>query len=407
MRNILNSWRYYSFGEKEYRECMGNIFTNNLLSLFQANTIFAVFAGCFTVINFIMENNILRTGFSESIKWSTNTSIYLATAVLAFLIGLYTNYKMQTEHVDNKFVYTVTTIFYTNVMVFGIYQGVWSNTHQLATIFLCFIICALLMFINPPFFNFFLTLGAMTAFIVATIIVKFENPNIWLLDSVNAVIAVLISQYFNWHISKLRLGLEISANMLEEERNKYIDQSNTDELTQLRNRRDFMHTFQRYLNNYRTSDDWLCISLCDIDFFKFYNDHYGHPMGDECLRGVGRVFNSLKDSMGVYSARVGGEEFALLWFEKDISHVDAVVSYTTNLISNLNIRHEKSKVSDYVTLSMGIYLERCGASNDSKALYDLADKALYAAKESGRNCAIVSGNGIEQYKITPASKTKV
>jgi diguanylate cyclase (GGDEF)-like protein len=148
----------------------------------------------------------------------------------------------------------------------------------------------------------------------------------------------------------------------------------------------------------------LCVSLLDIDFFKLYNDNYGHPMGDDCLRGIGRVLNSLMDSMGVYTARVGGEEFAMLWFEQDRAHVDAVVFHLQHLIKDLKIPHEKSKVSQYITVSIGIHIERCGASDDVQTIYDLADKALYTAKESGRNCAIISGNGIEQYKIAPVEQ---
>ena len=196
-------------------------------------------------------------------------------------------------------------------------------------------------------------------------------------------------------------SLEISTTMLEDEKNKYLDQSTVDELTQLKNRRDFMNTFQRYLSNYRTSDDWLCIALADIDFFKFYNDHYGHPQGDVCLRSIGDSLNKLRDDLGVYSARVGGEEFAVLWFEREASHVDKVINHWKNMIRDLKIPHEKSKVSDFVTMSIGVYVTRCGSSHDNQALYDLADKALYAAKGSGRNCAIITGDEIKQYKITP------
>jgi len=193
--------------------------------------------------------------------------------------------------------------------------------------------------------------------------------------------------------------------MLEDERNQYFDQSTIDELTKLKNRRDFMQTFQRYISNYRNTDDWLCIAIADIDYFKNYNDHYGHPKGDDCLRGVGRVFNSLKDNLGVYAARVGGEEFALLWFEKDATSVDTVVSEIMKLMGEMKMPHEKSKVWPYVTLSIGIYVERCGSPNDMQALYDSADKALYAAKTGGRNCAIINGAELKQYKITPKEAT--
>jgi diguanylate cyclase (GGDEF)-like protein len=122
-------------------------------------------------------------------------------------------------------------------------------------------------------------------------------------------------------------------------------------------------------------------------------------MGDTCLRAIAEVLNTLMNNMGVYAARVGGEEFALLWFEKNVSHVDEVLLYISKSIEELQIPHAKSKVSQYVTISIGVYIEHCGVSSETKMLYDFADKALYAAKESGRNCAIVTGSEIEQYKI--------
>jgi diguanylate cyclase (GGDEF)-like protein len=281
-------------------------------------------------------------------------------------------------------------------MSFGIYLDI-STQNKLVSVFLSFLICALLMFVNPPQFNLILILSAMFAFMAISLYSKPVEAAVY--DIISAVLAGIISFYFTWQITKLRFGLEISTTILEEERNQYLDQSTIDELTKLKNRRDFMHTFQRYLTNYRSFDNWLCIAICDIDFFKNYNDHYGHPMGDTCLRSVAGVLNSLMDSMGVYAARVGGEEFALLWFEKNASHVDEVLTHISKSIEELQIPHEKSKVSKFVTISIGVYVEHCGVSSDTKVLYDLADKALYAAKGSGRNCAVVTGGEVEQYKI--------
>jgi diguanylate cyclase (GGDEF)-like protein len=329
--------------------------------------------------------------------------VCLGVAVIALLFSAFINYKMQTVFVNNRFIYIYTALFYVNVMGLGIYLNVWSSPDKLATIFLCLLICALLMFINSPLFNFCLTVGAIICFIVSTVIVKSQFTENWVWDIINVLVAGVISLYFNWQGSKLRLGLELSANLLEDERNSYFDQSTIDELTKLRNRRDFQQTFKRYLSSFRTSDTWLCIAILDIDFFKYYNDHYGHPMGDDCLRAVGGVLNSLQDTLDVYSARVGGEEFALLWFEEDASHVDTVISHLQGLISGLKIPHEKSKVSPYVSISIGVFIERCGTSDDTQNLYEMADKALYNAKEGGRNCAIISGNEIEQYKVTSAS----
>jgi len=365
---------------------MGNIFNNNLLNLRHGNTIVAIFASCFAFFPIVFEKDILKA------------VIYLAVACIALLISFYANFLMQQINIKRRLIFLLLSLYYANLMLFGTYISVWANADRPATIYLVLLICALLLFINPPQFNLALALSAIAIFAASTIIVK--DYGIWIYDITTVALAGSLSIYFNWHITKLRMGMEISTTKLEEERNKYVDQSITDELTQLRNRRDFMQTFQRFLSNYRASDDWLCIAIADIDFFKFYNDHYGHPKGDDCLRSIGVVLNSL-NSLGVYAARVGGEEFALLWFEKDPSHVDKIVHHWTNSIRELKILHEKSKVSEYVTMSIGVYIVRCGSPHDTQELYDLADKALYTAKGSGRNCTIVCGDEIKQYKITP------
>jgi diguanylate cyclase (GGDEF)-like protein len=384
---MFDSWRYYTFGRGQYRELMGNLFVHNLLSLSKVNVVIAVVIGGFSFYPIFIEKDIFKV------------CIYIAVVIIALLIAAYSNYRMQVALSSTRFIYVLVTLFYANIMLFGIYLNVWASPDKLATIFLCLLICILLMFIIPPFFSLSLTLGAMAIFIASTIIAK--DSSLAFLDIINVLVAGIISLYFNWHISRLRMGLEISANILEDERDEYFDQSTIDELTKLKNRRDYMQTFQRYVSSSRPSDKYLCVAICDIDFFKNYNDHYGHPMGDECLRSIGEVLNTLMESMGVYAARVGGEEFSLLWFESDISHIDTVVSHIIGIIGGLAIPHEKSKVSDHVTISIGIHVEPCGSSSTTQTLYDFADKALYTAKESGRNCAIVSGNDIKEYKILP------
>jgi diguanylate cyclase (GGDEF)-like protein len=370
---------------------MSKMFINNLYNLRQSNTIIAIFAGIYSFVPFFFEKDFI------------GGAVCIATALIALLLSLYTNYKMQITIVNDRFVYVSTILFYINIMALGIFLGIWSSSDKQVAIFLFFLICSLLMFINPFLFNLCLTLGAIGVFITLTFIFRAESK-IEVYHTIDTVIAGVFGLYFCWQITKLRMGLELSTSMLEEERNKYLNQSTIDELTQLNNRRDFMQTFQRYLHNYRAYDDWLCIAIADIDFFKNFNDHYGHPKGDECLRSVGAVFSKVKEDMGVYTARVGGEEFAMLWFEKDISHVDTVVSYFVGLIRDMNMPHEKSKVSNHVTVSVGVYVEQLGESSDVQILYDLADKALYNAKGGGRNCAIISGRKIEQYKITPSAK---
>jgi diguanylate cyclase (GGDEF)-like protein len=386
MLNLFYAWRFYTYGREQYSECMNKLFSNNLINLCRTSKIVAILAVGFSIFPIVSEQDFLKAG------------VYMLAALIALGISLFSNYQMQQINVKNNVIHFLLILFFVTTIALSIFLDL---SNAVASIFPCFLICALLIFVNSPRVNFLLTLAAVIGYITSVIIVLNIPSNLFLYIQ-NSIIAGFLSLYFNWHITKLRFGLEMSTSMLEDEKNKYLDQSTVDELTQLKNRRDFMNTFQRYLSNYRSSDDLLCIALADIDFFKFYNDHYGHPQGDECLRSIGVVLNQLKEDVGVYSARVGGEEFALLWFEKDISNVDKVISHWTKKTKDLKIIHEKSKVSDFVTMSIGVYVTRCGSPYDVQALYDLADKALYAAKGSGRNCAIVNGDEIKQYKITSA-----
>ena len=392
MRKILYSWRYYMLGREQYRECMKKTSMINLYSLRQGNIVAAILASFFAFFPIVLDHDPKKALF------------YFLTSFLALLFALASKREIQRVNrqkgqINKQFVYIFTVLYYINIMTFGMFLGVWTNPDNFAVTFMIFLVCALSLFIFSPVFTLCLTVCAMAAFSIAVVFVK--SPEIYVSDISNVLFAGAISTFMCWRISVLRLAAMLNANKLEGERNKYMDESTIDELTKLRNRRDFMHTFQRYLVNYRSSDDWLCIGMADIDFFKNYNDHYGHPKGDDCLRAIGTAFNRLKETMGVYCARVGGEEFAMLWFEKDASHVDAVVKRIEKLIKTLKIPHEKSSVSEYVTMSVGVYVERCGASEDTQELYNLADQSLYTAKESGRNCAIIRGRDITQYQINP------
>jgi diguanylate cyclase (GGDEF)-like protein len=392
MGNLLRSWRFYLLEQEHYKECMRKMSVSNLHALYWVDAAVALLAVVFAIFPLIVENNVKKA------------MVYFATAAFMLLFCVFTKRKFNLvsqgkQQAGTWFIYTLITIYYATVMSFGIYLGVWSNPHGMAVVFMCFIICALFLFITPIVFNICLTLSALSVFIVSSVL--FKSPDIWAFDVVNAVLAGCASLFFGWKIIAYRLAAVSIAIMLEQERNSYYNQSTIDELTQLKNRRDFILTFQRYLSHYRDLDQRRCNAIIDIDFFKKYNDYYGHQKGDECLRAVGEVLNSLRDSMGVYAARVGGEEFALLWFEKEACVVNDVVSRVNQMIKNLNIPHIKSRTAPHITVSMGVYIAQCSVPYDMDTLYNLADKALYSAKRKGRNCAVVCGDGFNEYVIPP------
>ncbi|MCL2031639.1 MAG: GGDEF domain-containing protein, partial [Oscillospiraceae bacterium] len=350
------------------------------------NTVVVILAVCFSAFPMLVERNLPKAG------------IYFAVAGVALWIDLSARHRDKHKKTTSRWViYALMVLYYTNVMLFGIYLGVWSSPDMLAVTFMGFLIVSLFLFITPPTFNLCLTIGALALFTVSTMLLK-ESRH-WIFDMVNAGIACLLSLIFNWRINAYRLLAVLNAWKLEEERNKYYSQSNIDELTQLNNRRFFMETFQRYLTHYRDTDERICLAILDVDFFKRYNDCYGHPKGDEVLRALGGVLNGMRDGMGIFAARIGGEEFALLWFDKDKGGADRIISHLQGKVEELNIPHTASDIAERVTLSVGVYITQCRPSNNIQTLYDFTDKALYEAKHIGRNCAVVRGEALKPYVI--------
>lgn len=381
MLSLLTKWRFFNLGKEEYKKCMEKTFVHNLYSLFQANIIVIITACSFTVYPFFVEKNLFKT------------SIQMACAVFAGILSVFVHFKInqyeKKKQVSNRSIYAMILIYYINVIGFGIYLGVFANPGRLAVSFMGILICALFLFNISPILNLCLTVSALALFITATVLVKL--PNEWSFDVVNSLFAGCICQFFGWQITMFRISLASTAGKMEAERNSYYNQSTVDELTQLKNRRDFMQTFQRFLFSHRQSDNFLCVAMLDIDFFKKYNDYYGHLQGDDCLRAIGKALGSM-DSMGIYSARIGGEEFALIWFENEIANAYYVASRVNQMIRDLDIPHVRSKVAPRVTISIGIHIAKCGAYKDTQPLYDLADKALYAAKSDGRDRSVITSD---------------
>ncbi|MBN3893933.1 MAG: PleD family two-component system response regulator [Nostoc sp. NOS(2021)] len=166
--------------------------------------------------------------------------------------------------------------------------------------------------------------------------------------------------------------------------------ANVDGLTELANRR----CFDGYLNNQWIDliqkESPLSMILCDIDFFKFYNDKYGHPAGDVCLQKVGAVLSVKAQKHQDLVARYGGEEFAVIMPNTPASGAVHVAAAIQAGIKDLQIVHDGSAVSQYVTLSMGMATVVPTWESSPLDLIVRADKALYQAKAGGRDRFISS-----------------
>ena len=165
--------------------------------------------------------------------------------------------------------------------------------------------------------------------------------------------------------------------------------STTDELTGIANRRRFDEVLAIEWSRAARSKQSLALALLDIDWFKKYNDHYGHQAGDECLRSVTRAFNYSFCRTGDLVARYGGEEFVFIAPATDGENALSMAKKICATLQALALPHEVSGFG-CVTASIGVAAIVPGEADTPDMLVNAADKALYRAKELGRNRAILA-----------------
>jgi diguanylate cyclase (GGDEF)-like protein len=162
-----------------------------------------------------------------------------------------------------------------------------------------------------------------------------------------------------------------------------------DGLTGIQNRRMFDQHIHRVWNQAVRDTQRVAVLLVDIDCFKDYNDRYGHQAGDECLRAVAVSLSQCARRPMDFVARYGGEEFAVVLYEATREYVAEVLTRIQRTIAELNIPHEASRVASRLTVSIGAAFVLPGANRTYDGLIQLADEALYSAKEQGRNRLVV------------------
>jgi diguanylate cyclase (GGDEF)-like protein/PAS domain S-box-containing protein len=161
--------------------------------------------------------------------------------------------------------------------------------------------------------------------------------------------------------------------------------STTDGLTELPNRRRFDEFLNREWRRAMRDRSLLSLLLLDIDFFKEFNDHYGHLAGDDCLRQVAQVLKEVVQRPGDLFARYGGDEFACILSETDSKGAVALAERIRERVKAVNIPHFSSSAANYVTLSCGVATMIPESRQAPSDLLRLADGLLYSAKENGRD----------------------
>lgn len=182
-----------------------------------------------------------------------------------------------------------------------------------------------------------------------------------------------------------KLLLEINSVTLEASNRELTELSSLDPLTGLNNRGSFdAIVTQQWISALREGKP-LSLIFMDVDFFKKYNDNYGHQAGDECLKLVAKAARGCVRRADDLCARYGGEEFVVLLPHVNIEDAVALAERIRAAVSSLNIRHEDSTVAPHVTVSLGVAGMIPAPEGGYTWLIEAADRALYRAKTGGRN----------------------
>lgn len=158
-----------------------------------------------------------------------------------------------------------------------------------------------------------------------------------------------------------------------------------DVVTGLYNRRYLDNSLNREIRRARRNNMPLSLLIADVDFFKNYNDTYGHLAGDVCLKKIANLFKQHFQRASDLVARYGGEEFCVILPNMEDEAANQLCESFLKLIWNSNIPHAASPIADRLTLSIGLATCEAHYNCDQKTLIKIADNALYMAKKSGRN----------------------
>jgi diguanylate cyclase (GGDEF)-like protein len=198
-----------------------------------------------------------------------------------------------------------------------------------------------------------------------------------------------VTKPINWAVLRQRVKRLIQQVKLYQDlqtaNEKLTHLASFDGLTQVANRRRFDEYLQQEWQRMMRDHLPLSLILCDIDFFKVYNDTYGHQVGDDCLRQVAQVIHEAAKRSIDLAARYGGEEFAVILPNTNLEGAQLIATIIQDNIAKLRIHHRNSKVKEIVSVSMGVACTTPNLMIAPEMLITAADRALYQAKEQGRD----------------------
>jgi len=281
-------------------------------------------------------------------------------------------------------------IFIFCAVIYGITLGFIDSTLKgeadIASYIMAMLIVASILVVKPPVF-FFLQLMLLGIFLY--LYVSSDAFSLRITDITNIVFSNIMAAFIVFYNHRSNFKNTINAILIEIKSEKYKQESLIDPLTGLYNRRSFNDYFDIEWKRAIRANCRLGLFMIDIDYFKNYNDEYGHLMGDDVLVKVANALKGIFKRSGDYIARYGGEEFAILVTNYNHLHESIIASKILQTIKDLGITHKGTGLEQKIlTVSIGVS-SIVPTKNDTLLNFiNQADIALYEAKRAGKNTYI-------------------
>lgn len=358
----------------ENSKIQDEILSRNINNMFYLS-VYMICSECFMLISFVGIKDKLPSAYQFIYL---GMYIFLLLFALGSAVFLFRRKKCTTfENNERKFLNRYTLAFVLIVMIWGVIitlldQPVYGQVIAFVT---NYVFCACLLLIRPYVF---VVIQVIPLALLFLLLPFFQSNSSIILGHYINLAALLIPLT----ISSFRSYIYFYDNVSNKIKEKEV--SEKDELTNLYNRRKMSTFIEQEIMNSKNAINSVGILMLDVDYFKKYNDYYGHIQGDAALQAIGVVLREISEEKDVFAARYGGEEFIIIIHNKSQDEVSSIALEIKTKISKLQIPHKTSKVSDILTVSIGLDYS-ADRQTDIYELIKKADGALYEAKVRGRN----------------------
>ena len=278
----------------------------------------------------------------------------------------------------NSLIYLVSVMLY----IGGILSGSLMSRGELGVLSIWMFLLVQIAFDISPLQNLLTVIPYAAMFLIISR--QSKSLDRWYTDLMYTIISVTVGLVISYHQSKLALNNIIAQSNLQKANFTLYHTATTDELTGLMNRRMLFDRYDTIVRECESTKSCMACIVLDIDDYKQYNDSYGHPEGDQLLRRIGGVLRGFSSDHNIDIGRIGGEEFLAVWQEDDLHRCERMAEALRCAIEQMEIPHNSATDHDRVTMSVGLCIL---PGNQAQSAYVYADKALYRAKDAGKNCA--------------------